>query len=380
MQRKCEIRVEGLRLERNADNQRVAAEVNGETLYFESPGADLRASPEGFASALLVAALKNRANLVFEVPLDPVFLTGITHLMQVFIDWWGYKAIEIRSESPPASHSLPLSGAPIHGGGTALCFSGGADSFYSLLCGEERIDSLIFVYGFDIRLSDAPRANSFRSSLGCVARKVSARPILLRTNLREHSVSKGVHWERAHGGALAAVGHLVAGTERLVVAASFPSCFPHPWGSRWDIDPHWSSGSMKVVHHGEDQWRGDKLRALASKPIVRSHLRVCWEHLSHEANCSRCEKCVRTMLTLAQCGALEEFPVFDSTGSLAERVARLGGISPILRPVYEGFLDPEIDRETTRSLRALLAAKDSLPKRLSRRKMIWKKFKHALFG
>jgi len=299
--------------------------------------------------------------------------------MQVFGEWWGYEKIEIRWE-PSASASSFTAAAPFaHEGTTALCFSGGADSFFSLLHGDEPIDSLVFVHGFDIPLSDQPRADAFRPTLDCVAAEVAARPVLLRTNLLDHAVSQGVHWERAHGGALAAVGHLLAGTQRLVVAASFPAVFPHPWGSRWDIDSHWSASQMRVVHHGSDFWRAEKLRALSSHEIVRSNLRVCWEHLSADANCSRCEKCVRTMLTLAQCGVLDEFPVFDSTGSLAERVRRLGQIAPILRPVYQAFLDPEIDAETSDALRALLDASVE-PREYRGPRMYWEKFKNVLFG
>ena len=371
------IRIEGLRLERNEERDRVAAEVNGATLYFESRDAELRPTPEAFVSALLVPALTRGADLVLADALDPAFLDGVTQLMQTFRGWWGYRKLVIRSSTTARVPATAVARSNKEKTGTALCFSGGVDSFFSLLCNEEQIDALVFVHGFDIDLADTERANTFQSSLLHIAEHASTRPLVLKTNLREHPVYQGVNWDHAHGGALAAVGHLLANSNRLIIAASYPSAYPNPSGSRWDLDPLWSSTGMQISHHGEAFWRGEKLRKIAALPIVREHLRVCWEHRGGGINCSRCEKCVRTMLTLKQAGALETFPVFDSAGGLADRVKGLGHISPILQPVYRAFLETDIDSKTNRALLELIAAKAPPPKKLTRAKTIRKRFKNA---
>jgi len=131
-------------------------------------------------------------------------------------------------------------------------------------------------------------------------------------------------------------------------------------GSRWDLDPLWSSSATEIVHHGADRWRAEKLREIARHEVVRDHLRVCWENRARDANCSRCEKCVRTMLTLAQAGVLEEFRVFDRSRPLAERVEGLGSLAPILHPVYTAFLEPPIDAHTSRAIRRLLATEGTV--------------------
>jgi hypothetical protein len=297
--------------------------------------------------------------------------------MEVFSKWWGYREIAVHSEAAAAQEVGAATEVDSDRAGNALCYSGGADSFYSLLCGQEQIDSLIFVQGFDIPLCDTERAERFVPTLETVAREVGARPILIRTNLRDHTLSREVNWERSHGGALAAAGHLVADARRLIVAASFPSVYAYPWGSRWDIDPLWSSSATEIVHHGADRWRAEKLREIARFPIVRDHLRVCWENRSRDANCSSCEKCVRTMLTLAQDGALADFRVFDASVPLAARVSGLGRIDPVLVPVYSAFLEPEIDPDTSRAIRMLIDASTEQADRTTV-DSIWRRFRRVL--
>jgi hypothetical protein len=43
---------------------------------------------------------------------------------------------------------------------------------------------------------------------------------------------------------------------------------------------------------------------------VLDNLRVCWEHLTDDYNCGRCEKCVATMAMLYSEGRLAASPTF----------------------------------------------------------------------
>ena len=110
-------------------------------------------------------------------------------------------------------------------------------------------------------------------------------------------------------------------------------------------DHFWSSDRTEVLHYGAEAPREGKVRFLAREPLAREHLRVCWENRSPRGNCSRCVKCVVTMLMLAECGALEEFPVFDG-GRLAERVNALPYVKVYLsrfeKLVRRGRLEPEV--------------------------------------
>jgi hypothetical protein len=71
--------------------------------------------------------------------------------------------------------------------------------------------------------------------------------------------------------------------------------------------------------------RLDKVAAIAEWPEALAVLRVClmFDVPNGAPNCGRCEKCVRTMLELMLCGALDRatsFPVRDVTAEMVRDV------------------------------------------------------------
>src|SRR5262249_25540970 len=206
-----------------------------------------------------------------------------------FNQWWGYPEI-----IPEPFHNPRQAPRATQ---TALCFSGGVDSFHTLLRSGYAIQYLVFVLGFDVELGDLRRFEAFEPSLRAAAAETGARPVVIRTNLREHSAFAPVSWERAHGGALAAIGHLLDGiVGQLLISSTDPFSLRIPWGSHWMTDAFWSSEKLQVLHVGAHIDRNQKLRAITDEPLARNHLRVCWENRTPVGNCSRCEKCVRTRL------------------------------------------------------------------------------------
>jgi hypothetical protein len=158
-----------------------------------------------------------------------------------------------------------------------------------------------------------------------VAAELGLPAIVLRTNVREHPSFAAVSWERTHGGALAAIGHLLSrsfGT--LLISATFARGEGRPWGSHHELDPCWSSSRLRIVHVGDDVRRIRKLAQLADEPIAQRFLRVCWEHRTDGLNCSRCDKCLITMVVLHRAGRLERFATLDGPEVIA---ARLGALS-----------------------------------------------------
>jgi hypothetical protein len=47
--------------------------------------------------------------------------------------------------------------------------------------------------------------------------------------------------------------------------------------------------------------------AIAEDPVAHVTLRVCWLNPDQSNNCGRCEKCLRTMTSLAAAGVLSRF-------------------------------------------------------------------------
>ncbi len=341
------MRIGSLVHRKTSDGMRISAAVNGRQMWFESGDVDLIPSPEAFGSAMLIPAMHANLPLAIDQKVCAVWAGNIGHVMDVTSRWWNYPILQAQFD-PVVRHAVPRTS-------TALCFSGGVDSFHSLLRGPRPVDMLVYAIGYDVKLDDARRIDMVKSSVHEVAAEMGIRAVFVAANLRLHSAFRTVAWERSHGGALAALGHLLSHEAgRLEISASCAREDDVPWGSRWDIDPFFSSGALAIDHVGAEMWRSDKLRTIAREDIVRRHLRVCWENRNAEANCCQCEKCVRTMLVLATCGQLERYRQFHGGRGLAGKIDRLLRLPRVMIPVYKSLLNQGLTGELAAAVRRLL--------------------------
>ncbi|HUK62457.1 MAG TPA: hypothetical protein VLV15_03960, partial [Dongiaceae bacterium] len=313
------IRITTPRAERAGGAHRVSADVDGVTVWLESPDAPLDPAPEAFASAFLLPALTARARLVSDQPLDPVWLDGSRRLATIFRSWWRTPRIVPAAPSPgDTAEDASIAQGPPSPPAQGLFFSGGVDSFHGLLCCDRRFECLVFVTGFDVPLGDHTRLSAALASVREVAAAAGSRLVTVRTNLRDHPLVQAAAWERANGGALAAVAHVLAGVVGgMAIGSSVAVGWKGGWGSHWETDPLYGSRRMRIGQLGTDLHRLDKVRRIAALELPRRHLRVCWENRTPTGNCSRCGKCVVTRLMLAESGVLDQYPVFEGTATLA---------------------------------------------------------------
>jgi len=343
------------------DGHRLSVRVDRGELWFESTDLDLANSAEALGSAFLIPAAAAGRGLAFATLVDAVWLESVRGVQQLIETWWSYRG--------PAPVATPMPPSPQPSSrGVALCFTGGVDSFHSLLRGGQLITHLLFIHGYDIPLGEVRRAEAAEQSFRRIAAALGLRGAWLRTNLRAHRLFGRATWEHTHGGALAAAGHLLADhVGRQLISASYPAVFDRPWGSHWKLDPHWSSSRLRVEHVGAEQWRAEKLVAIMGERLVRQHLRVCWENRSPTGNCGQCEKCLRTMLVLEGHGCLGEFPVFPAAATLAANLDRLPALKPDLIRVYAGFLELDLSQQVRAALAALLGRSEPQPLRYAER-------------
>lgn len=319
---------------------RVDVEVDGEVVFFESTDHDLVPTPEAVVSAFLLPAAARRRRLVVDAPLDGVWRAGQRPWAGVVRSWWGYRAKPLRCRGTSTAGRA-------RGKETALCFSGGVDSFYACLSGATTPSALVYVQGFDRPLADESLLPRIRMMLDDVAAACGAEPIIVRTNLREHPVFASSNWERTHGGALACVGHLLdPSIGHLLIAASFAGDDAPPWGSHAWLDPLLGSSALEIVHAGSDLRRAEKLERLAHEPLLQQHLRVCWESTGATYNCSRCDKCLATMLVLRETGTLGSHSAFDPPPDFAAALDRLPGTiyRKTVRALASDTADPTLRR------------------------------------
>ncbi|MEP6507792.1 MAG: hypothetical protein ABJC63_06155 [Gemmatimonadales bacterium] len=336
--RRAETRVTDLRVERIAGKSRVCALVDGVRLWY-SAKEDLSPSPEAFGSALLLPSMHRRRGLSLDQQVSTMWQDNSARLSQTWSEWWGYEPIQV--SAPVRANRAPSSTA------TGLAFSCGVDSFHTLLHGSKP-DLLVAVHGFDVPLADEYRMLAYSASVEAVAKETGIEWTIVRTNVREHpAMGRPWLWERAHGGGLAAIGHLLSDNiGRFTISSTYSADNAHAWGSTSETDPLFGSDQVAIEHVGTDVHREQKIRLISDSPLAQKHLRVCWENKSKSGNCSRCGKCVITMLLLAELGALDRFGVFAGTSTLLAALDALPHISTQVnitdRASKRGTLPPKI--------------------------------------
>lgn len=307
---------------------------------------ELAAAPEAFGSALLVPALR-AGRLLRAGAACAEWTHHLPALTAAFRDLWypdapGAVALPQPEDRPPAA-------------GTALCFSGGADSFHTLLAGGRRVDTLVLAIGYDVKLKERRRAAMVDRAVRMVATELGIKAVVVRTNLKRHPLLRATPWLRAFGGAIAGLGHLLrdhAGT--LLTSSNGLGVTPPEVSSRPETDPLFGSARLSVVHVASRATRLEKLQLLAAEPLAWRHLRVCWKNVGLDLNCGECEKYVRTMLALEACDALGKFSVFPRRRSLADAVDALPPLEPVTVEFFRDTLGRGLPAATAAAVRRLL--------------------------
>jgi len=215
--------------------------------------------------------------------------------------------LEVIARSPSPRTTKP------HRNRTICCFTGGVDSFYTLINNASIVDNLLFVWGYDIPLTDPERYNEVAGHLRSVSKDFGISLVEVSTNLKEffEPLELNKYWGGiSHGCALAAVGLLLESIyNQFVIPGTFTYANPSPHGSHPLLDPLWSTESLHFIHDGAGATRTEKTETIARSPIVQHNLRVCWQNKS-VYNCGKCLKCIRTMIHLETIGELDKYTTF----------------------------------------------------------------------
>jgi hypothetical protein len=105
---------------------------------------------------------------------------------------------------------------------------------------------------------------------------------------------------------------------------------PGAWGTHPGLDPLWSTETLEFVHDSALRGRLPKIALVATNPVARRTLRVCWHNPDDAYNCGRCEKCLRTMAGLVLHEALDQVETLpprldpEAFGSMVVTPAQLG--------------------------------------------------------
>ena len=256
---------------------------------------------EAFVCAFLMVAMKLRARLVCDFTLDETFLQNISAAQGVLESWKvGFSRVPVVCTA--------VDTVPVSGSGVGSFFSGGVDSFYTLLKNKAgnstpALTHLQLVQGFDIELFNVELFSETTHRVAEIAKQFSVDLVTVQTNIREVT-DLYVLWNYAHGGALGAVAQFLSGGLSTVFVPSTDSYSQlFPWGSHPDLDRHWGMQTLQLIHDGNEANRTEKIAAyIAKSPAALSHLRVCYKNIKAEYNCGKCSKCLRTQIELRAAG------------------------------------------------------------------------------
>ncbi len=348
------VRVGKLVLTQSEGIYTVSAMVDGEPLWFQSTE-PLRIAPEGFAGALLIPAMHLGRALNFEDALCATWLDNARRLMAIYQQWWGWSPVEIQS----SSNAIP---EPYTGSQTGLCFSAGVDSFYSIDTYPKPIHSLVTVHGYDIALDDEAGAASVVKNSCEIANHYAVKSVVIKTNLREHSIARK-RYRESFEGALAAIAYVVEGMSTLVISSDYSRDalrhFHH--GSDWRTAPLRSGAGINIIHYGDHYSRDEKIRQIAGNKLFPKYLRVCQQNLTTHfnlggqyLNCGVCDKCLRTLIPLTQTVGLEHFECFANTKNFYRHVNRINWVASYACVTYEKFCVIGVEPALNSAIRALV--------------------------
>ncbi len=283
-------------------------------IWFETEASNrnlLSLGPEVFLPILLFMSMRFKEELIIEESISQDLLNSLYKVMKLTSSWpdtdsWSKlypiniatsttKAVSIRSVKK----------------GKGAFFSLGLDSFYTLKKSEirksTRLTHLILVHGFDIALNDKKLFSVVLKNAKKVAKKTEKKLIVVKTNLKGF-VQEAVRWDAGHGAALASVSYLLAkGLDVVAFNSEDANLSYAPYGTHPDLDRLWSTKTLKIYSSGSGLKRSEKTFFIRDYKLAQDHLRVCYENIGGAYNCSKCHKCLRTMLQLDSVGALENF-------------------------------------------------------------------------
>jgi hypothetical protein len=290
--------------------------VDGEPfdIFYRVSQGPLASAGETFLCAALFPAMAVGAPLRIDAPIAPRFIARVNRIQEIFSTWY------------PELHMVPIEAQPLPAEALArpwvsrragCFFSGGVDSFYSVLKHMDEPMALITIYGFDIRLADHQRRAQVSRSVHEAGRELNKQIIEVETNVRDLLDIYTSWLQHSDGAALCGVALLLAPMLHTVyVAAGRHYSDLQPVGvSPLGLDL-WATPDVDIANDGGEVTRYQKVARIAQSQTALRHLRVCWEQRNSSYNCGECPKCLHTMVDLTLLGALGRCSTFANVFDL----------------------------------------------------------------
>lgn len=247
---------------------------------------------------------------------------------------------------------------------SAMLFSGGADSFSTLLEHKCENISLITVWGADISIEDEDGWEIVKNETKNVAEKYEIESYFIKSNFRSFLNHKqlnekviaeaGDDWWHGfqHGVGLLGQTSIIAyenKINKIYIASSIAEKYKGiSCASNSAIDNNVKFCSCRVIHDQPNMTRQEKIDFIIKKCEEEKQkpiLRVCWQKHSKGKNCCRCEKCYRTIYEIVLAGGNpnEYGFIYDKNTDkriryeMLYKIALSDGQMPDWKEIKEGF-------------------------------------------
>jgi len=367
------MRVSHVRIVTTEDSCQLQAEISSSALttpfvlWYRFP-ADVSAfiaadSGNPWVAALLLPAMWVGEPLEVDVPISPKLATSLKQIQAIYRARF-HPLSPVTVTAPLGRHS------PRVGSGVALFFSGGVDSWYSLLKHEaesalsDPITHLIVIHGADMPIDSQARMGTFATTVAntrLVGERFGKQVLSVATNIRFLYSRLGIAWHL--GSSLPSTALVLEGFfKKFNIAATFTyadiaetpcSHSNRPSGTHPLLDPLWATESSRFVHDGCERTRLEKIKFISGSEIALDMLRVCWNNNQPEYNCGRCGKCLRTMVGLHIAGALGKCRTLPSSIDIAALRRTFLGMPYEVRS-FEGLVSELGDSQTDTEIRSAL--------------------------
>jgi len=340
------------------DNDRPPIELYIETIPEFAPFLTINPTPF-LVAASIPAHHHGERRLFVNCEICPVLISGLHEAMGWQRHWFNpdRQPIKIESKFPVMQEDRAADLT------TGAFLSGGVDSLSILRLNRlnvphnhpASIKVCFLVYGFDIGWGpNAPdKQETWERALATtqeVAHDAAATLIPVWTNIRFLDDSIPFWMYQFHGAALASVAHAFDQRIRTTcIASTFDIATDVPYGSRPVLDRCFSSHRMLIKHEGIMYSRLEKAKILAEWSQALKSVRVCTYNPPGRLNCGKCEKCIRTMLTLVAVGALTKTPAFGCEDVSVELLRTVKIVRPTQNQVYRQIV-PHLEAQGRQDL------------------------------
>jgi len=269
---------------------------------------DIYIGIEGLVSLFIPHCILTGIEIISDISIDRNFYNNVQNLVPIFKKWHKNNNLSLNINIPITNKERKLNRKVI------TTFTLGVDSFYTLYSKLEKIDTIIFIIGFDVKKENTYLVEIILQNLREVSKLYNKNLILCESDIQNKvKHGSGFQWgPYFHGPALFNIIYCLSNIfETLYIASTHPLKDDYIWGSLFILDKNYSS-FLKIEHHG-DLTRVDKLKYLLTKDIrCLNYLRVCYKNKRLlKYNCTNCEKCLRTLYAIQILGYKEKAITFD---------------------------------------------------------------------